>query len=110
LLATTCGTLLGTVNKGDPFAYPRPDGSIKDRSAEAIEGFRTLDLDALIGIGGDGSMRILSRLAEQGRIPFIGIPKTIDNDVAHTDFAIGYMSAVDVAVDALDRLQPTAAG
>ncbi|MDS4012435.1 MAG: ATP-dependent 6-phosphofructokinase [Defluviicoccus sp.] len=103
------GTMLGTVNKGDPFAYPMPDGSIKDRSAEAIEGFRMLDLDALIGIGGDGSMRILSRLAEQGRIPFIGIPKTIDNDVARTDFAIGYMSAVDVAVDALDRLQPTAA-
>lgn len=103
------GTLLGTVNKGDPFAYPMPDGSIKDRSAEAIEGFRMLDLDALIGIGGDGSMRILSRLAAQGKIPFIGIPKTIDNDVARTDFAIGYMSAVDVAVDALDRLQPTAA-
>lgn len=103
------GTLLGTVNKGDPFAYPMPDGSLKDRSEEAIEGFRLLDLDALIGIGGDGSMRILSRLAAQGRIPFIGIPKTIDNDVARTDFAIGYMSAVDVAVDALDRLQPTAA-
>ncbi|MFZ1416519.1 MAG: ATP-dependent 6-phosphofructokinase [Defluviicoccus sp.] len=103
------GTMLGTVNKGDPFAYPMPDGSVKDRSAEAIEGFRLLNLDALIGIGGDGSMRILSRLAAQGRIPFIGIPKTIDNDVAGTDFSIGYMSAVDVAVDALDRLQPTAA-
>lgn len=103
------GTILGTVNKGNPFAYPMPDGSVKDRSQEVIEGFQALSLDALIGIGGDGSMRILSRLAEQGEIPFIGVPKTIDNDVAHTDWAIGYLTAVDAAVDALDRLQPTAA-
>lgn len=103
------GTMLGTVNKGNPFEYPMPDGTTKDRSEEVIAGFRALNLDALIGIGGDGSMRILSRLAAQGKIPFIGIPKTIDNDVAVTDFAIGYMSAVDAAVDALDRLQPTAA-
>jgi 6-phosphofructokinase 1 len=103
------GTILGTVNKGDPFAYPMPDGTVRDRSAEVFEGFRALDLDALIGIGGDGSMRILGRLARQGEIPFVAIPKTIDNDVASTDWAIGYLSAVDVAVDALDRLQPTAA-
>lgn len=103
------GTILGTVNKGDPFAYPMADGTTKDRSAEVIAGFRALNLDALIGIGGDGSMRILSRLAEQGEIPFIGIPKTIDNDVAHSDYSIGYLTAVDTAVNALDRLQPTAA-
>jgi 6-phosphofructokinase 1 len=103
------GTVLETVNKGNPFAYPMPDGTVKDRSAEAIEGFRALNLDALIGIAGDGSARILAQLAEQGQIPFIGVPKTIDNDLAETDFAIGYMSAVEVAVDAADRLQPTAA-
>jgi 6-phosphofructokinase 1 len=103
------GTVLGTVNKGDPYAFPMPDGTIKDRSAEVIEGLRALQLDALVGIGGDGSMRILSRLALQGAIPFVGIPKTIDNDVAHTDFAIGFMTAVDTAVHALDCLQPTAA-
>jgi ATP-dependent phosphofructokinase / diphosphate-dependent phosphofructokinase len=103
------GTVLETVNKGNPFEYPMPDGTVKDRSAEAIEGFRALNLDALIGIGGDGSARILARLAAQGDIPFIGVPKTIDNDLAETDFAIGYMSAVEVAVDAADRLQPTAA-
>jgi len=103
------GTLLETVNKGDPFAYPMPDGSVVDRSREAIEGFQALNLDALIGIGGDGSARILSRLAEEGNIPFIGVPKTIDNDLAETDFAIGYMSAVDICVEAADRLQPTAA-
>ncbi len=97
------GTVLETINKGNPFEYPMPDGSIKDRSAEAIEGFRALDLDALIGIAGDGSARILAQLAEQGQIPFIGVPKTIDNDLAETDFAIGYMSAVEVALT-----QPTA--
>jgi phosphofructokinase-like protein len=103
------GTILETVNKGNPFAYPMPDGSVIDRSEEAIAGFRALNLDALIGIGGDGSLRILARLAEQGKIPFIGVPKTIDNDVAETDFATGYMTAVETAVEALDRLAPTAA-
>jgi 6-phosphofructokinase 1 len=103
------GTVLETVNKGNPFEYPMPDGTVKDRSMEAIEGFKALRLDALIGIGGDGSARILARLAKEGQIPFIGVPKTIDNDLAETDFAIGYMSAVEVAVDAADRLQPTAA-
>jgi 6-phosphofructokinase 1 len=86
-----------------------PDGSQRDRSAEVIEAIRSLELDALIGIGGDGSLRILGRLAAQGAIPFVGIPKTIDNDVAGTDFAIGWMTAVDIAVESLDRLQPTAA-
>jgi len=103
------GTILGTVNKGNPFAYPMPDGTVKDRSDEVIEGYREVGLDALIAIGGDGSMRILSRLAEQGKIPFIGIPKTIDNDVAFTEWSIGFNTAVATVVDALDHLQPTAA-
>lgn len=103
------GTFLGTTNKGDPFAYPMEDGSLKDRSAEFIEGFRELDLCGLIGVGGDGSMKILNKLCERGHIPFIGIPKTIDNDVACTEFSIGFTTAVNVAVDALDRLHPTAA-
>jgi len=103
------GTILGTVNKGSPFAFPLPDGSRADRSAEAIEGLRLLGIDALIGIGGDGSMRILHRLASEGRFPLVGIPKTIDNDVPATEFSIGFASAVSAAVEALDRLQPTAA-
>jgi 6-phosphofructokinase 1 len=103
------GTILGTTNKGDPFAYPMPDGSLKDRSAEIIANFRVLKCDALIGIGGDGSLAILQRLATQGRIPFIGVPKTIDNDLALTESSIGFATAVDVATEALDRLQPTAA-
>ena len=103
------GTILGTVNKGDPFAYPMPDGSLKDRSGEFVEGFRELGLDALVVIGGDGSMRILSRLCKIGGVPMVGIPKTIDNDVAHTDYSIGYVTAQYVACEALDRLAPTAA-
>ena len=103
------GTILGTVNKGDPFRFPVAGGAAVDRSAEVIEGYRLLGLDALIGIGGDGSMRILAQLATRGGFPFIGIPKTIDNDVIGTESAIGFATAVGTATEALDRLQPTAA-
>jgi 6-phosphofructokinase 1 len=103
------GTILGTTNKGDPFAFPMPDGSLRDRSVEVIEGARSLGLDALIGVGGDGSFAILRRLAQQGGLKLVGIPKTIDNDVGATEFSIGYDTAVSVATEALDRLQPTAA-
>ena len=103
------GTILGTINKGDPFAYSMEDGTERDRSGDFVEGFREAGLDALIGIGGGGSMRILSRLADQGDFQFIGIPKTIDNDVPLTDFSIGFATAVHAVVEALDRLQPTAA-
>lgn len=108
-LLRMAGTILGTTNKGNPFAFPLPDGSVRDRSEEIVEGFRQLELDALIGVGGDGSLAILRRLAQQGGIPLIGIPKTIDNDVAGTEVAIGHATALWVATDALDRLQPTAA-
>src|SRR3954469_18012190 len=108
-MLTLGGTILGTTNKGDPFAYPMPDGTLLDRSNEIIEGVRALGLDAVIGIGGDGSFRILHRLARQGRFPLIGIPKTIDNDLGLTEMSIGFNTAVAVATEALDRLQPTAA-
>jgi len=103
------GTILGTTNKGDPFAFPMPDGSKQDRSGEIVEGYHELALDALIMIGGDGSLRILRKLALQGGINMVAIPKTIDNDVPFTENAVGYITAVDVATEALDRLQPTAA-
>jgi phosphofructokinase-like protein len=103
------GTILGTTNRGDPFAYPMPDGSLLDRSEEVIAGVRLIGLDGLIGIGGDGSLAILRRLAQQGNIPFVGIPKTIDNDVGATESSVGYHTAVMVATEAIDRLQPTAA-
>tara|TARA_R110000868_G_scaffold1554_3_gene12486 strand:- start:46810 stop:47895 length:1086 start_codon:yes stop_codon:yes gene_type:complete len=103
------GTVLGSMNRGDPLAFPMPDGTLKDRSDEIIEGYHLLGLDALIGIGGDGSMDILRRIAQKGGLNLIGIPKTIDNDLGGTENSIGYVTAVDVATEALDRLQPTAA-
>jgi len=102
------GTILGTTNRGNPFSYPVGDDR-QDRSDEIVEGFHMLGLDALIGIGGDGSMAILRRLCEKGNINFIGIPKTIDNDIGLTEKSVGFMTAVDIATEALDRLQPTAA-
>ena len=103
------GTILGTTNKGDPFEWPMPDGSVKDLSDDMIAGFHTLGCDALIGIGGDGSLGILRHLSQKGNIPLIGIPKTIDNDLCMTETSIGFDTAVYVATEALDRLQPTAA-
>jgi 6-phosphofructokinase 1 len=103
------GTILGTTNRGDPFAFPMADGTLKDRSQEVIDGLGELAIDALIGIGGDGSFGILRRLAQQGGFNLVGIPKTIDNDVGATETSIGYHTAVTVATEALDRLQPTAA-
>jgi 6-phosphofructokinase 1 len=103
------GTFLGTVNRGDPFNYPMPDGSTKDRSLDFVDGFNKLALDALIVIGGDGSMKILSKLCAVGGIGMVGVPKTIDNDVHGTDFAVGFTTAVNVVTEALDRLHPTAA-
>ncbi|NKB57242.1 MAG: ATP-dependent 6-phosphofructokinase [Alphaproteobacteria bacterium] len=103
------GTILGTTNYGNPFAYPQRDGADLDRSDEVIAGYRALELDALIGIGGDGSIGILDRLAQKGGLNLVCIPKTIDNDVSATEVSIGYDTAVQVATDALDMLQPTAA-
>jgi phosphofructokinase-like protein len=103
------GTVLGTTNKGDPFAYPLADGTVEDVSEKIIEGYHLLKLNALIGIGGDGSQEILRRLAQQGGLNLVTIPKTIDDDLSHTEYSVGFMTAVDVATEALDRLQPTAA-
>jgi len=103
------GTILGTTNSKNPFRYSMPDGETRDRSEELIATIKTLEIDALIGIGGDGSFEIMSRLAGQGGLNFVGIPKTIDNDLAMTDFSVGFDTAVAVATEALDRLQPTAA-
>ena len=103
------GTILGTTNSRNPFKYTLPDGTVKDRSDEIIAGFKSLGVDAVIGIGGDGSFDILSRLAKKGDLKFVGIPKTIDNDLMMTDLSVGFDTAVAVATEALDRLQPTAA-
>lgn len=103
------GTILGTTNRGNPFAFPMGDGTVKDRSMEIIGACRELGLDAIIGIGGDGSFAILRRLAQQGGLNLVGVPKTIDNDIGLTEVSTGFDTAVAVATEALDRLQPTAA-
>ncbi len=103
------GTILGTTNSRNPFEYKMDDGTIKDRSDEVIAALKELGIEALIGIGGDGSFDILSRLAKQGGINMVGVPKTIDNDLAMTDVSVGFDTALMVATEALDRLQPTAA-
>jgi ATP-dependent phosphofructokinase / diphosphate-dependent phosphofructokinase len=108
-LLTAGGTVLGTTNQGDPFAFPMPDGTVCDRSNDIIAGYHQLGLDSIIGIGGDGSLAILRKIAQQGNLNLVGIPKTIDNDVAITEHAIGFDTAVNIATEAIDRLHFTAA-
>jgi 6-phosphofructokinase 1 len=103
------GTILGTTSRGSPFNDAVAKGETTDTPTAIAEGYHELGLDALIAIGGDGSLSILRRLAELGGWNLIGVPKTIDNDVAHTDTATGFSTAVSVATEALDRLHFTAA-
>jgi len=105
------GTILGTTNRSSPFEYPvqQADGTtaLIDRSDEVVENFRRLQIDALIAIGGDGSMKIANGLFEKG-LPVVGVPKTIDNDLSGTVVTFGFDTAVTVATDAIDRLHSTA--
>ncbi len=100
------GTLLRTTNRGNPFEFPGPGGCI-DRSGECVDNIHELGLDGIIAIGGDGTLRIAQRLCDMG-IPMVAVPKTIDNDLAATDYTFGFMTAVSVATDAVDRLHTTA--
>lgn len=106
------GTILGTTNKGGPFAWPvqNSDGSWKtvDRSDEMIRKLQYMGIDAVINIGGDGSQRISQALYEKG-LKIIGVPKTIDNDLSVTDFTFGFQTAVQTATEAVDKLVTTAA-
>jgi ATP-dependent phosphofructokinase / diphosphate-dependent phosphofructokinase len=105
------GSILGTINRGNPFEFPLrlPDGTTTtiDRSDEVVANYKNLGLDAIIAIGGDGSMRIANRLAEKG-VAVVGVPKTIDNDLEGTVATFGFDTAVTVATEALDRLHSTA--
>ncbi len=105
------GTILRTTNRGNPFSYPvkQADGSFVevDRSDELIENARNLGINAVIAIGGDGSLRIAQRLWEKG-LRVVGVPKTIDNDVSGTVTTFGFDTAVTTAMDAIDKLHTTA--
>ncbi|HEX2122091.1 MAG TPA: 6-phosphofructokinase, partial [Thermoanaerobaculia bacterium] len=97
------GTLLRTTNRGNPFEYPAPGGGVEDRSQKVVDNIHELGIDGSIPIGGDGTLRIAQRLCELG-IPMVAVPKTIDNDLAATDYTFGFHTAVAVATDAVDRL------
>jgi 6-phosphofructokinase 1 len=105
------GTILRTTNRGNPFAFPRqqPDGSWVevDRSDELIENARNLGIQAMIAIGGDGSLAIAQRLVDKG-MRIVGVPKTIDNDVSGTVTTFGFDTAVQTAIEAIDKLHTTA--
>ncbi len=106
------GTILGTTNKGGPFAWPvkNIDGSwtTVDRSDEMIRKLQYMGVDAVINIGGDGSQRISLGLSKKGQ-NIVGVPKTIDNDLSMTDYTFGFQTAVQICTEAIDKLKTTAA-
>ena len=105
------GTILRTTNRGNPFHWPRrrADGSVDeiDRSDELLDNAAERGIDAVITIGGDGSLEIAQRLFEKG-MKIVGVPKTIDNDVSGTVTTFGFDTAVSTAIDAIDKLHTTA--
>jgi len=102
------GTILGTTNRGDPFAYLDADGVAHDRSAELAAAARAAGLEGIVTIGGDGTQAIAHCLMQAHGLKVVGVPKTIDNDLAATDRTFGFQTAVDIATEALDRLHTTA--
>lgn len=110
-IASQGGTIIKTTNRGSPFSYPilQPDGSYKniDRSDELVENARNLGIEAIISIGGDGSLKIAQQLQAKG-VRVVSVPKTIDNDVAGTITTFGFDTAVNTAMEAIDKLHTTA--
>lgn len=109
-ILTRGGTILGTSNRADPFRYPVLEGEeyvYIDRSSQCVRNFEALGLNALIAIGGDGTMAASAGLMEKG-IPIVGVPKTIDNDLDGTDVTFGFDTALQTATDAIDRIHTTA--
>jgi 6-phosphofructokinase 1 len=102
------GTILGTTNRGNPFAYPvSTSEGTKDYSDRVVEMFHKMALDALVVIGGDGTLAIAQKFSMRG-VPVVGVPKTIDNDIVGTTNCFGFDTAVAFATDAIDRLHTTA--
>lgn len=104
------GTILGAANRGNPYARKViRDGKeiVIDVSDEIVRGIKELKLDALLVLGGDGTLRIAHQLSQKG-VPIIGVPKTIDNDIGGTEITFGFDTALNIATEALDRLHTTA--
>ena len=105
------GTILGTTNRGHPFHYPtQGDGGgmiMVDRSDELVNAVKSENIDAMIAIGGDGSMKIAYDLCQKG-LRIVGVPKTIDNDLSGTVRTFGFNTAASFATSCIDRLHSTA--
>lgn len=105
------GTILGTTNRGNPLQYPvrADDGTVRyeDRSQAVLDALAEHGIDALVAVGGDGSLEIAHGLAQKG-LKVIGVPKTIDNDLEATQLTFGFLTAVETATDAIDKLHSTA--
>jgi 6-phosphofructokinase 1 len=109
-ILTRGGTILGTSNRADPFNFPVMQGDdyvYLDRSAELVANYEKLGLNAVIVIGGDGTMRGAAKITDLG-VNMVGVPKTIDNDIYGTDRTFGYDSAVATATEAIDKIHTTA--
>lgn len=104
------GTILGTTNRGNPFNYVfEAEGHkvVKDFSQQCLDNIKKLGIDALIVIGGDGTMKIGHQFLQLG-VNVVGVPKTIDNDLSVTELTFGFETAVQIATEAIDRIQTTA--
>jgi ATP-dependent phosphofructokinase / diphosphate-dependent phosphofructokinase len=104
------GTILGASNRCNPFSYQNTaagEDSARDHSDDVIKRFADLSIDAIVVIGGDGTMSISNELSRRG-VQVVGIPKTIDNDVRGTKVTFGFDTAVSTATDAIDKLHTTA--
>ncbi len=110
-LLTRGGTILGSSNRANPFKYPvkLPGGGevVRDLSGDVLNNLEELRLEALVAVGGDGTMIMSQGLIERGA-RIVGVPKTIDNDLEATDYTFGFQTAVEIATEALDRLHTTA--
>ncbi len=110
-ILTLGGTILGTSNLANPFRYTLPPFGTpenpRDLSSVVLHNFKENNLDALIAIGGDGTLHMAQQFIELG-MPVVGVPKTIDNDLSCTDLTFGFDSAMAVATDAVDRIHTTA--
>ncbi len=109
-ILTRGGTILGTTNRGNPFAYELVENGhkvVKDFSQRCLENAKKIGLDALVVIGGDGTLNIANEFYRLG-LPVVGVPKTIDNDLSVTEITFGFTTALQTATEAIDKIQTTA--
>jgi len=106
-ILTLGGTILGASNKANPFRHPDSRGGFRDVSDRTVQNYRSMKLDGLVCLGGDGTLSIAHRLYKRG-VKLVGVPKTIDRDLKQTDATIGFDSALITATQAIDKLHTTA--